>query len=404
MMHRRNKTRLYKWLGWSLGPFAAAALILSLIDIDDVVMAQGIVEPGAKIYIDSPLSRVVDRVLVGPGDTVRTGQVLAQLYDGDLKSSVTTAEKDLKGAEANLAVTKARLARLREQPTPEELRIAESLLEQAKISLEARDQDLKRARHLYLGERLWSQEELERAQTNYELAQANLKVAIENFNLTRRGPSNAELDQAAAEVRQAQATLEGTRQDLVATREALALTTLKAPADGIVVRRDLHPGMLAGPGGIVLIVAGLGRETIIDAWIGETSSWKVRVGNPVEILSNMFSDREDFAGLGRVSTIHGYALNDGGARTFQIRVDIEETPIPLRYGSTADLRIVVGQRSILKILLGFENRSAVEAGRAPNTPARQPDIPSEPVVDQTPTSDPKVVQTDSDSIQSPPIQ
>ena len=404
MMHRRNKTKIFKWIGWTLGPIAAVALILALIDIDDVVMAQGIVEPGAKIYIDSPLSRVIDRVLVEPGDTIRTGQVLAQLYDGDLRGSVTTAEKDLKGAEANLAVVKARLARLREQPTPEELRIAESLLEQAKINLDARDQDLKRARHLYLGERLWSQEELERAQTSYELAQANLKVAVENYNLTRRGPSKAELDQAAAEVRQAQATLEGTRQDLLATREALALTTLRAPSDGVVVRRDLHPGMLASQGGIVLIVAGLGPEPIIDAWIGETSSWKVQVGHPVEILSNMFSDREDFVGLGRVSNIYGYAVNDGGARTFQTQVEIEETPIPLRYGSTADLRIIVGQRSILKILLGIENATAVEAGRELKGPTKEPESKIEPVVDLNAPPDQKVVQTASDSLQSPPVQ
>ena len=401
MMHRRSKKRVYKWLGWTFGPILGAGLILALIDIDDVVMAQGIVEPGAKIYVDSPLSRVVDHVFVVPGDTVRAGDTVAQLYDGDLRSLVRTAEKDLKGAEANLAVVQARLALLKEKPTPEELRIAESRLDQAKINLEARGQDLKRARHLYLGERLWSQEELERAQTSYELAQANLQVSIENFNLTKRGPSAAELDQASAEVRQAQATLERSRQDLLANREALALTTLEAPANGIVVRRDLHPGMLAPQGGIVVIIAGLHRETVIDAWIGEASSWKVRTGNPVEILSNMFSDREDFVGQGRVSSAHGYAVNDGGARTFAIKIGSIQTPIPLRYGSTADLRVIVGRRSILKILLGIENQSAVEAGRGHETPAHQL---SEPAVEDGSSPEDKVVQTASDTTQPPPVQ
>ncbi len=403
-MRRRNKQRAIRWLGWTFGPIAVLTLILSLIDIDDVVMAQGIVEPGAKIYIDSPLNRVVDRVLVVPGDTVSVGQVVAQLYDGDLRSAVASAEKEVKGAEANLAVVQGRLAILREQPTPEELRIAESRLEQAEISLVARAQDLKRAQHLYLGERLWSQEEMERAQTNHELARANLKVASENFNLVRRGPSDAEIEQAGAEVRQAEASLGRSRQHLAATHEATNLTTLRATTDGVVIRRDLHPGMLANQGAIVLIIAGEGREPIIEAWIGETSAWKVQVGNPVEILSNLFTDREDFVGIGEVSVISGYAANDGGARTFEIHVAIKETPIPLRYGSTADLRVIVGQRSILKTLLGMENRSAVEAGRKKETPASPPESPTQPVVDGSVETDQKVVHTSSDSTESTSVQ
>jgi multidrug resistance efflux pump len=125
---------------------------------------------------------VIDQVVAVPGDTVQAGEIVAQLYNADLKSDVASAEKELAGARANLEVAESRLAFLREQPTPEELRIAESRLEQSRINLEARKQDLERARHLYLGERLWSQEDLERAQTNYDLAQANLKVSVENLS------------------------------------------------------------------------------------------------------------------------------------------------------------------------------------------------------------------------------
>ena len=363
MMRRRSRRRALKWTLWIVGILGLAVITLALIKIDDVVMAQGIAEPGQKIYMDSPLKRVVHEILCYPGTPVKAGQPVARLYDADLRAAVAAAEKEVQGAEANLEVARARLALLREQPTPEELKIAESRVEQAKISLTARNLEVARAEHLYLGERLWSQEDMERARTSYDLAEANLKVAVENFSLIRRGASPAQLRQAEAEVRQTEAALDKARQDLEAGREALDLATLRSPADGVVARLDLYPGMLADQGQIVMIIAGSAKGTVISAWIPETNAWKVRLGHTVEILSNLFADREDFIGYGEISEVYGYATHEGGSRTFELEVLVKETPLPLKYGSTADLRVIVGRRSILKILLSIEDRHVVRASR-----------------------------------------
>lgn len=360
MMRKRQRGKIVKWLLWIFGVITLIVVSLALIQIDDIVIAQGIVEPGQKIYIDSPMSRVVHRIYAEPGDTVKANQPVAHLYDGDLRAAVAAAEKEVKRETANLAAARAQLALLNENPV-EELKIAKSRVDQAKISLTAREQELKRARQLFQGERLWSQEDFERAQTNYDLAQANLQVAMENYNLVKRGPSPAELQKAEATVQQTEAALEKAEQHLEAANEALELAILRSPVDGIVARQDLYPGMQASQGGIVMIVAGLEEGTVIGAWMPETNAWKVQVGHPVEILSNLFTDREGFIGQGEVAEIYGYALHEGGVRTFGLEVAVKSTPIPLRYGSTADLRIIVGRRSILNTLLGFENEDAVQS-------------------------------------------
>lgn len=360
MMRKRQKSKIIKWLLWIFGVIGLIIVALGLIEIDDVVIAQGIVEPGQKIYIDSPMSRVIHRIYAEPGDTVRVNQPVAQLYDGDLRAAVAAATKEVKRELANLASAQAQLSLLQENPL-EERKIAESRVDQAKISLTAREQELKRARQLFKGERLWSQEDFERAQTNYDLAVANLQVAIETLNLVKRGPSPAEIRKAEATVQQTEAALEKAQQHLEATQEALELATLRSPVDGIVARQDLYPGMQATQGGIVMIVAGLNEGKVIGAWMPETNAWKVKVGHPVEILSNLFTDREGFVGEGEVAEIYGYALHEGNVRTFGLEVAVQKTPIPLRYGSTADLRIIVGRRSILKTLLGLENLDAVES-------------------------------------------
>ncbi len=363
MMRRRSKRRMLKWVLWITGVLAVIFLALSLIEIDDVVMAQGIVEPGEKIYIDSPLKRVIESIHCEPGTPVKAGQPVVQLYNGDLAASVEAAAKEIQRNEANLEHARANLALLKEKPTVEALKIAESRVEQARIALKARNQEMQRAEHLYLGERLWSIEELERTKTNCELAETNLKVVFEVLNLTRRGASPAELRQAVADVRRAAAALDNARNSLKAAQEGLKLTTLRSPVNGIVVRRDLHPGMLADQGQIVLIIAGEGGGDTIDAWVPETNAWKIRLGHPVEILSNLFSDREEFVGNGEISRIYRYAVHSSGARTFELEIGIVETPLPLKYGSTADLRIIVGRRSILKFLLNIEDRDVVKASR-----------------------------------------
>ena len=358
MMRRRQRGKIVKWLVWIFGSIALIMTGLALIEIDDIIIAQGIVEPGEKIYIDSPMSRVIQRIIAVPGDTVLAKAPVATLYDGDLRAAVSAAEKEVKREWANLGAARAQLALLKENPE-EEQNIAESRVDQAKISMTASKQELDRARKLFLGERLWSQEDFERAQTNYDLANANLQVAIEGLNLVKRGPSPAEIQNAEALVDQTQAALEKAQQHLSATQEALELAVLRTPVDGVVARQDLYPGMQASQGGLVMIIAGLAEGTVIGAWMPETNAWKVKVGHPVEILSNLFTDREGFVGHGEVTEVYGYALHEGGVRTFGLEISVLETPIPLRYGSTADLRIIVGRRSILKTLLGFENADAV---------------------------------------------
>ena len=396
MMRRRRKGRIVKWLLWVFGVIGAIALALALIQIDDIVMAQGIVEPGDKIYINSPMSQDIHEILVGPGDSVTVNQPVAQLYDGNLRAAATTAEQEIKREMANLEAAQARLALLRAQPNPEEIKIAESRVEQARINLTARQQDLKRAQALHEGQRLFSQEDFERAKTNYDLAEASLKVELENLNLVRRGPLPAEIQQAEAATRQTQASLDKAKHNLEAAREALERATLRAPVNGVVARQDLYPGMQASQGAIVMIIAGEGEGTVIGAWMPETSAWKVRPGQPVEILSNLFTDREGFVGHGEVSEVHGYAVHEGNVRTFGLEVAVKQTPISLSFGSTADLRIYVGRRSILQTILGWESntqfnqiKSSIESFQklqpdAINTP--QPDTINTPQPDTSTTS------------------
>ena len=354
-MMGRRKT-FPKWLKWTIGIVSAIVIILAVlwtIPMDDVVMATGVVEPEGKIYIDAPFKRVVKKIHAYEGTQVKKGQTIAQLEDADLISDVVTAEDEVRYADANLEMAKARLEHLKAQPLPEEVRMAEAQVRSAKINFDAELQKLRRTDNLWARE-LITQSEEETARTRFELAKSEHEISEENLKAVELGAPISKIREADAEVEASRASLVKAQHTLELARNTLERTTLKAPEDGIVVRVDVHPGMVADQGDIVMIIAR-GEGSILRAWIKEINVWKVRRGQPVQILSNVFMDREEFLSTGEVIHTYPYGVDDRGERTFEIKVKIKNAVVPPPLGSTADARIIVGRRGILKILLGYED-------------------------------------------------
>jgi HlyD family secretion protein len=81
-----------------------------------VVKATGVVKPmiGAEVRVGSRISGVVHRLFVRVGDTVREGQLLAELDDRDLVAQRDQARAALDVAEANFDYARADLARKRQ--------------------------------------------------------------------------------------------------------------------------------------------------------------------------------------------------------------------------------------------------------------------------------------------------
>ena len=326
--------------------------LLWIIPIDDVVMASGVVEPGDKVYIDSPITRVVKKIYAWEGTRVKKGQPVAQLEDHDLSSAVITATDEVSSAKAALDMARAKLDHLKAQPLPEDVRVAEARVRSAQVNLEAERKKLARVDSLWVRNYI-TPSDMEAARTRFEQAQAQQEIAVENLKVARQGPSTAQIREAEAEVSAADADLVKAQHTLDLARETLERAILRSTEDGVVVRVDLKPGMRADAGAIVAIVAA-GEGPILRAWVKETNVWKVQRGQPVEILSNVFSDREEFLSIGEVVWTYPYGASDGGERTYEIIVKIKQAVIPPPLGSTADARVIVGRRGILKILLGFE--------------------------------------------------
>jgi HlyD family secretion protein len=89
-------------------------------DVGTAVKATGIIKPrvGAEVRVGSRVSGVVKRLYVQIGDTVRKGQLLAELDDEDLVARRDEAAAALKQSEVTLSYARIDLRRKRELAAP----------------------------------------------------------------------------------------------------------------------------------------------------------------------------------------------------------------------------------------------------------------------------------------------
>lgn len=275
----------------SAGPVAPAVTVarVALADFHETVLVTGTLVPREEILVAPEVEglRVLD-LAVDIGDRVARGDVLARLVRETL--------------DAQLAQNDAGLARVAAQAARAESEIvaAEARLEEAKAQFE-RAKPL--AKSGYMSESVFDQREAAARTASAQLAAARdgLKVA-------------------AAE----KAQLEAQRREL---EWRLAKAEVRAPAGGIVSRRNARIGGLATGIGEPMFRIIRDGEIELDAELTETSLAKVREGQRAIVSVTGASERE-----GKVRLVSPEV--DRATRLGRVRVFLGADPA-LRIGSFA---------------------------------------------------------------------
>jgi HlyD family secretion protein len=231
---------------------------------DHTVAAVGLVEPESEnIEISTPLPGLVVALHVGVGDRVHTGQPLFALDDRDLRG-------DLQVKRTALRAARARLARLEEQPRPEEIPPAEQRVAAAAAQLKDADVQL-HAVESVTDRRAVREEDVLRRRAAVDGARARLAETERALDLLKAGAWLPDVEIARSEVAQAEA---GVRQ-LEINIDRL---TVRAPMDGVILQNKVRLGQYASAGQIAtpLMVLGGGQSLHVRADVDENEAWRVR--------------------------------------------------------------------------------------------------------------------------------
>ena len=313
--------------------------------------------------------RLAER-LVGEGDAVHTGQILARLDKSDQSIGVAQAEANLAYAEAVLAelvagsrsedidrsaarVVQAResLSELQHGSRSEEIERARADLAGAKaaeqsaiVQLNQAKTDFDRYTNLYKDGSV-SKTVLETYQTGLKTAENRVKEAegrtrasSEQFALVKAGPRQEQIDRTAAALQQAEAeyalvktgsrkeTLDQARakvrvaaEGLKQAQQQLSYTELLAPMDGIILSTAAEAGEYLNPSSPVVTIGSLDQPWL-RAYIHEKDLGRIKLQQEVAVHTDSYPEKSY---PGRVGYIAGQAeFTPKTVQTFEERVKL----------------------------------------------------------------------------------
>lgn len=263
------------WLGHSTPSASAAQPVLAH---PATLVAPGRVEPVREaVALAFEAGGRIVAIDVDEGQAVRAGQVIARLDDRLAKARVAAADAAVAGAHASYLLA-------RRGPRGEDLAAAKAELDAAKASAAHRDAEQVRSEKLgAVGAVATASVDADSAAAR--VAEATAAAAAARYQALIKGSRSEHIAAAAAAVDAAKAELD-------AAKIALEQTVLRAPHDGVVLRRYAEVGALVttvNPTPIVS-VADLGQLQV-RAEIDEADIAAIAVGKAAYATADAFGDR-----------------------------------------------------------------------------------------------------------------
>ncbi len=287
-------------------------------DLVQSIVATGQVITPKRASIGAEATSRVEAVLVEQGATVKRGQPLVQLDNADEKAAVAQAE-----AAVQQAVARQKQIATSARPAAQEtLRQARANLLQARATFD-RTKDL-------VGRNFVSKAQLDDAQRNLDVAESQVRAAEVAVATASSGGgdvtvADAARTQALAALGVAQARLDA--------------TTLRAPADGVLVARSVEPGGIAQAGKELLALAPLG-ETQVVVNVDEKNLGKLALGLPALVSADAYPGQSFRAELAYINpgidTVRG---------TVEVKLRVPEPPRYLIQDMSVSVDIEVGRRA-----------------------------------------------------------
>lgn len=256
--------KAYEW--WTLGRF--------FVSTDDAYVQADISVLAAKV------SGYLAAVPVRNGQSVRKGDVIATLDDGDYRLAVEAAHD-------KLLTQQATIGRIGHQ-----IEAAQAQIAQGSAQVEAARADAVRAAADYARQQALEKSDfvaksrIEQARADRDRTDAAVKGAEASL-----ASSRANVDVLRAQQREAESLAVELKNAEDRAARDFAFTTIRAPFDGVVGNKAVEAGAYVAPGSRIAALVPL-ESVRVDANFKETQLARMRPGQPVHIAVDAYPDRD----------------------------------------------------------------------------------------------------------------
>lgn len=315
--------------------------------------------------ITSMVNGQVAEVLVSDTKAVKKGDLLLRIDNRDAEITLAQAQAELMKAKRQYKQTQANSSALNSQVfvSDDGINSAKAQVAKAQADLNKAQDDLARRQTLAASGAI-SKEELSTAQSAVKNAEAGLA-------LNQAGLAQAQSSQKAAQSTLAanEALIRGSNETsapdvLIAETHVkqalldLERTEIKAPFDGVITRRNIQVGQRVAPGSVLMMLVPI-TQLYVDANFKENQLPKVKVGQKVTLISDLYGSDVEFNG-----TVVGFSGGTGSAfalipaqnatgnwikvvQRLPVRIALDPKELadhPLRVGLSMDAKINIASK------------------------------------------------------------
>jgi RND family efflux transporter MFP subunit len=318
------------------GAIAVQSVKVEARELQRTVEAVGSLDPNEEVTVSNQVEGLVSKVFVDLGDSVKAGQVLAQLDTSELELAVRQQTAALQQELARLGLTENGADI--EDATTSLVRQADATFAEAKIQLE-------RTKGL-VAQGLVPRQQLDEQQARYNVAEAVLNAAREN-------------------VRNIRATITARRASLSLAQKKLSDAKITAPMTGLIKERLISEGMyLRSNSPVVILVQNSPLKLRFD--VPENALDSVRVNGPVQFQVDSFPNQKFNGKISRIAP-----SVDRQSRTMKVEAYVNNADGVLKPGIFARVTILTGRHdkaltvppSAVFQFAGLEKLFVIENGR-----------------------------------------
>jgi len=305
-------------------------------ELRQTVVASGRVITPERVSVASKVIGRVKSIPVAEGEKVSRGQLLIQLDTQDELASIAQAETSIDQAQA-------KLQQQRQVALPaarEGLKKAEADVRQLKSQFE-RIADLKKRNFV-------SQLQLDEARRNLEVASSQRQTALLQVQTNETNGGDSALILAG---------LAQARSNLNLLRVRLEQDAIRAPADGILISRDIAPGDIVQPG-VALMALAVTGEIQIEIQLDEKNLAKLAIGQKALGSADAFPEQSFHALVNYINP--GIDATRGSV---EVKLRIINPPAYLRQDMTVSVDIETAHKSAALVVPAEAVRDAT--GDAP---------------------------------------
>ncbi len=293
--------------------------------ITATVSATGTLNARVTVPVGSQVSGQIRELHADFNAEVRKGQLIARIDPETFEYRVRQAQADLEAARAQVLTAQANV------------NAAAAAVSRITVNLAEATRDVDRKRQL-----------VERgfiAGADLDRARAVMDAATEEQRSAR-----AQVEVTQAQTRSAQAVVAQREAQLASARVDLERTAIRAPVDGIVIKRSIDAGQtvaasLQAPE--LFVIARDLRDMQVDTSIDEAEIGRIRLGQRANFTVDSYPGRS-FSGT--VAQVRKAAQTVQNVVTYTVVVTTANPDLALIPGMTANVRIVVDTRDdVLKV-------------------------------------------------------